>query len=56
MIENALESLNPILSHEKKIREVKVENFLSKPKIVYLLIYGKIPNMIDIQIEFLGTK
>jgi len=56
MIESALESLNPILAHEKKFREVKVENLFEKRIIVYPLIYGKIANMIDIQIEFLGTK
>ena len=40
----------------KKFREVKVENFFQKRNIVYLLIYGKIANMIEIQIEFMGTK
>ena len=40
----------------KKFREIKVEHFFQKRKIVYPLIYGKIANMIDIQIEFLGTK
>ena len=55
MVESALESLNTILSHEK-ISGSKSGKFFQKRKIVYPLIYGKIANMIDIQIEFMGTK